>query len=71
MGKASKVGEGGLVTIVGAQAQAGKALVPIMKTLIRVTRVATKARGVVTKVRWVMALVMNVGKGGEARPSTT
>lgn len=57
------------MTILEARGEASEARMLTLESSTWVTRVAMKAQGVVTKVRWAATPVADTGEGGEARPS--
>lgn len=66
--KVPKVMERESAAITEAQMEASEAQVQMIETLMRVTRVVTKAKGTMAKVQWVMAPPLDAGKSREARP---
>lgn len=69
--EASEGKEEGPVTLEEIQVKASDALASTMDSTMRVTRLTTKARTTITKVKRAAAPMTNTGKDGEAKPSVT
>lgn len=57
------------IAIAEAQAKACRAQAPMAESQRRMTQFVTKAKVTFSKVKWVVAPVVDVGKGGRMMPS--
>lgn len=63
--------ERGPVAAVEAKVGTNVAQAPVAESLRRVTRVATKAKAAIAKVKQVVVVVVDAGEGQEVRPFAT
>lgn len=73
-GKASVALEGRneeSTTTTKTRAKVGKAQASVVESLMWITRLATKAKATMAKVKWVKVPMVGIVEGGEARPPIT